>query len=1125
MSAKSPKHNKKTKKNVIKNENLWQLEALEPKLLMSADLMPGVQDIQGSIEQPGEEDVYELVITETSKLFFDGVQGNNINWQLDSIVNNEPVNQFSSQALTGSSDKFKVLTPGTYRLTVDGNNQTVDNYKFRILGEQAAETLTTNQAVTGELTGSNQAKLFRISVSKGDSLFFKGDATNQGQWSLFDNRGNQVINNGYLTNDHGVLTVNEDGDYWLSIEGAPNTEKSNYNFTLYQQAKQAPITTTLTTLNSIQFQPGGQYVYDITLENTGLLALDFLIQPDSGISWSVVNKITNQNVLLNSREAILSLNQGEYRITLSNNGRFTGENQLRLLAASQNDNFVALPLSFDYTPETSYQAQLKAIHVTEPGNYTVDTQDKTYNYSLYDKYYHLITKTTLSDSNSIINLPKGDFYLWLDPQLATTVSYTLNISRQSEQPVVAETNPVVNSPLVLNTTTTINGINGYKTTSYALNVTDTSYLSLNLYYYISAEIYDSNNQLVQSLAGATNHKILLEKGSYTVKFNTYYYNTNYTAYLSPIQTLTPNQAVSIAPESVTQPHFLAVNLVAGQRYAISATPSNNISNSINVNLYDNNKLLQSGNAYQSRNGHWYDQNMVFIVPHDGVYYLEVPAHSTETHTYSLQTGTITNVAYEIGNAYQGGDFNYQDQINHPFEITQADKYLLSNYVDANSYMVMKLIDSDGKVTDISNQTQLIDLAVGHYTLQVNKTANRSGSLGYGFNILNVTTLAQLPLDEQVTGSANDSRLPIAWKLQASQGQTILIDARSPNTSGQNWLLLDKDGKQITRYETWGNNDYSKKVTIPTTGEYYLVSFNDYNSNNNRADYPSLRNVLISDYQVHHQTIELGQQVTGQLIAGDAQQFDFSLDSAKNIALSIRNGNYNIRLLGADLKQNVRSLSASETSLQNFYLPAGNYRIEIDAAGATTPSYDFKLVDIVSEAKTLTNNNGVLSGQVAADSSLASYTLDVQAGQQYGFKFENVDNYKFMYRLVDEEGRVLADNRYAYQIANFVPSITGKVYLIINKLNAAFGSATDFNIRLTQTVKQTKPLMVDQEISGQFNTASDQDNYQFQVSQAGYYQLTQVTASNSNIRFELLNPDGTLLFSHTNLATLRIVKFI
>ena len=126
MSAKSPKHNKKTKKNVIKNENLWQLEALEPKLLMSADLMPGVQDIQGSIEQPGEEDVYELVITETSKLFFDGVQGNNINWQLDSIVNNEPVNQFSSQALTGSSDKFKVLTPGTYRLTVDGNNQTVD---------------------------------------------------------------------------------------------------------------------------------------------------------------------------------------------------------------------------------------------------------------------------------------------------------------------------------------------------------------------------------------------------------------------------------------------------------------------------------------------------------------------------------------------------------------------------------------------------------------------------------------------------------------------------------------------------------------------------------------------------------------------------------------------------------------------------------------------------------------------------------------------------------------------------------------------------------------------------------------------------------------------------------------
>ena len=66
----------------LKNDQMWSVEQLEPKLLLSADLMPGVQEISGSIDQPGEQKQYEFVITEKTKFFFDGIDNNKMQWNL-----------------------------------------------------------------------------------------------------------------------------------------------------------------------------------------------------------------------------------------------------------------------------------------------------------------------------------------------------------------------------------------------------------------------------------------------------------------------------------------------------------------------------------------------------------------------------------------------------------------------------------------------------------------------------------------------------------------------------------------------------------------------------------------------------------------------------------------------------------------------------------------------------------------------------------------------------------------------------------------------------------------------------------------------------------------------------------
>lgn len=67
---------KHTSKSVTKSQEMapiWQLEVLE-RLLLSADVMPGVHVLEGSIDQAGEQDTFEFVLDKQSRFLFDGDQ-------------------------------------------------------------------------------------------------------------------------------------------------------------------------------------------------------------------------------------------------------------------------------------------------------------------------------------------------------------------------------------------------------------------------------------------------------------------------------------------------------------------------------------------------------------------------------------------------------------------------------------------------------------------------------------------------------------------------------------------------------------------------------------------------------------------------------------------------------------------------------------------------------------------------------------------------------------------------------------------------------------------------------------------------------------------------------------------
>ena len=103
--------NNKNAMSVRAQRQQWKLETLEPKILLSADGAPGVHRIEGSIDQPGEQDVYEFVVAEKTRFFFDGISGDQMSWQLQG---SNSADSFGSRTLGSISERFLDLNPFTH---------------------------------------------------------------------------------------------------------------------------------------------------------------------------------------------------------------------------------------------------------------------------------------------------------------------------------------------------------------------------------------------------------------------------------------------------------------------------------------------------------------------------------------------------------------------------------------------------------------------------------------------------------------------------------------------------------------------------------------------------------------------------------------------------------------------------------------------------------------------------------------------------------------------------------------------------------------------------------------------------------------------------------------------------
>jgi hypothetical protein len=366
--------NKKTKKS---SNSTWKIEVLEPKLLLSADAIPGIYPIQGTILQPGQQNTYDFVVQQQTRFLFDGVQGDHIQWALTGPTN---ANSFSTRNLTDTGDKFLDLQPGTYHLNVDGVQDQTGTYSFRLLGEDAAVQLNPNSITQGTLNPSTQAQLYRLDVQAGDRLFLQsGSPSATGYWTLFDPTANVISGRNGLNTDSGVITASKTGPYWLSIEGTPDATASlDYSFTLFRQHTRMIDLTLGQSYTTDLVEPGAATTYQFNIDQPQLVAWDQLTAGANDLRWTLLNE---NGVQVGSASTALEdgvlqpmlLQAGKYTLQIESLDRNFSNVGFRLLSAASASTLDSM-LNVAIPTDSNRSGQVIRINAAQLSSISIDNQ-------------------------------------------------------------------------------------------------------------------------------------------------------------------------------------------------------------------------------------------------------------------------------------------------------------------------------------------------------------------------------------------------------------------------------------------------------------------------------------------------------------------------------------------------------------------------------------------------------------------------------------------------------------------------------------------------------------------------------------------------------------------------------
>lgn len=472
--------------------------------------------VNGSISEPGEDDVFTFNGTVGQRLFYDGIDSDfaPINVRIIGPSGGVVLNSLNSDSDFGP---FTLTQTGTYQLIVEGSGATTGNYDFRLLDLTSATALTLGAATSGQLNPRSETDLFQFTGTRGQrvNLDSISASVNQANWRLVDPADVTLDFLRNINTDIGTLTLPSDGTYVLFIQGAgADSGTLDYQFNVTDVSDVPVVASGLSvelsgTVNAGQTNtfvftaPAGLPVYYDSLDRAGSLIAEVRDPNNVLVFQTGTQADSGPHILPRS---------GTYMIKVrGSSAGNTGNFRFRLL------DLTAVPvLPFN----TLTSSNLSPSYKTDVYQFTagvaqqllydaIDADFDQVNLRLYGPGGSIITsRNSDSDSLPFTLAASGTHYLIVESTLATSPDYHFRLYDIASQPVL---------PLDISFSGTIDPGQGMKVYRFNGNTGDTLFFDSLRAASGQWALYDPNNGHRGGTGLGSDFEITLPfSGSYTL---------------------------------------------------------------------------------------------------------------------------------------------------------------------------------------------------------------------------------------------------------------------------------------------------------------------------------------------------------------------------------------------------------------------------------------------------------------------------------------------------------------------------------------------------------------------------------------------------------------------------------
>ncbi|MDR1660949.1 MAG: LEPR-XLL domain-containing protein, partial [Azoarcus sp.] len=939
-----------------------RFESLEPRILLSGEVNPALT-IEGELTAPGEQTQYEFTVEGKQQIVFDSLSPrDDLNWTLEGPDGQKVTRAFDATDAEGGYPVFE-LTPGTWRITVDGQNDAAGAYALRLIDTRDAVDLELGGYTDGRFETGTESAVYRFTVVAGDQFFLDGyDYLNTPgsdvRWRLIDPWGRQEGETRNLF-DYFQFDLKCNGEYLFVLEGAiSNTVPLNYRFSLHRVPENTPLSLELDTIVTAHVGSYGQVArYDFALSEETSVLFDGLT--NGYFYWTLTGpegvKVSNASPTGAATNYAngwgrLRLPAGAYSLSIDPHATNTGDYPFRLLTGASAE---AIPLDDEIAGQLDVSRGMKLYKLTLAAGESLYIDGRqnaggNLSWSLINPLgVELASRALMASGNPVTADIAGEYWLALDGAFNNAahavvdyrfvVNRVPDLSRFLEQWDDAPPSVLPEGQELLLGSLVSGALAAQETRSYRFRLDEDSLLVL--------DNQDPNSSGVHwSLIGPRGSEVAQQ-----------YLNANdipngYPAFRLPAG----DYALNLLRDSVFSPGFYAFRLLdasafpaleIGPQTTLTRAPGNatvgyRFDAQADTDIFLDwsgggsvwtlvdpfgRKIAPLNNDYSSRSFHLHlPLAGTYTLLNDGSFYSSSAAPATVTFT--LRQMEKTSAPLSLNTLESGTLQNKNDLAEYTFTLDKDSTFFFDALTAGlpNAGQVRWALAGPLGTTNgwswATLQDKVLMLAPGRYSLLLRNTQDTPAA--YGFRVLDrsaaLSFVPGVTVDE--TMPAGETRL---YRFNAQAGERFYFDGKYTG-SYATWQLIDPFGRVINSGDTHSG---TSGIALDAGGGY-LLAVSPYSPATGDAHIIfNLRPPSLT-----RSTLNLNQPVTGTLDLGETIQYSFSLAAPARVRVDFSLENF-YGLFPA-LSWSLSGPRGSEASgnafgvARTFDLPAGNYELSV-----------------------------------------------------------------------------------------------------------------------------------------------------------------------------------------------------